>query len=141
MGFLRLGSVAQLTVTIRPPGRPSYTISLDRLTETVTAARSLKLMARLSNILKRGTDAIAGLETAVEKDVDKLIARTNEVHDKREKVFLRKHMNLDAHVTDLVEFDRELDAFHNGGGPLDDGADTSDSSKSEPPKAWEPPKA
>lgn len=100
-------------------------------------------MARLSSILKRGTDAVAGVEIAVEKDIHKLIARTLEVHEKREKVFLRKHMNLDGHVTDLAEFDKELDAFDNGGGPLDDGANGEPASEVEPEagrKAWQPPK-
>jgi hypothetical protein len=93
-------------------------------------------MARLSDKLKRAGDAIAGFEAAVERDVDKLIARTNEVHDKREKVFLKKHMALDAHMTDLHEFERELDAFDNGAPPLDDGADTSQDGER---KAWQPP--
>lgn len=100
-------------------------------------------MGRLADKLKRGTDAIVDLETAVERDVDKLIKRTNEVHEKREKVFLRKHMNLDGHVTDLAEFDKELDAFDNGGGPLDDGANGEPASEVEPEagrKAWQPPK-
>lgn len=98
-------------------------------------------MARLSDKLKQGADAIAGFELAVEKDVDKLIERTNEVHKKRERVFLNKHTKLDEHVTDLAEFDKELDAFDNGAPPLDDGAtagETTDDAGER--KAWQPPK-
>lgn len=68
-------------------------------------------MGRLSDTLKKAVDAKAGLETAVEQDVAKYIDRVGQVHKRREDVFLKKHGELDLDVTDLVEFDRELDAF------------------------------
>ena len=68
-------------------------------------------MGRLADKLARASDAVAGVEIAVERDVDALINRTEEVHKKRETVFLRKHMGLDAMVTDLAGFDAELDNF------------------------------
>ncbi len=77
-------------------------------------------MGRLADKLAKASDAIAGVEIAVEKDVDALIERTKEVHKKREAVFLKKHMALDGQVTDLAEFEKDLDAFgkndHSGAG-------------------------
>lgn len=68
-------------------------------------------MGRLSKILARATDAQAGLETAVEKDVEKYVQRVQEVHLIRERTFLEKHSGLDGHVTDLAEFKDDLEEF------------------------------
>lgn len=78
-------------------------------------------MGRLSDKLARASDAIAGLETATERDVDRLIDRTKELHAKREDVMLRKTLALDEHMSDLVEFGKDLDTFdgkneHSGAG-------------------------
>jgi hypothetical protein len=68
-------------------------------------------MGRLSDILAKASDAQAGLETAVEADVSKYVERVEQIHKKREAVFLKKHVGLDGAVTDLSQFDEELDAF------------------------------
>lgn len=68
-------------------------------------------MGRLADKLNRATDAIAGVELAVERDIDALIERTRTVHKTREDVFLRKQMQLDQHMTDLGEFSRDLEDF------------------------------
>jgi hypothetical protein len=68
-------------------------------------------MGRLADKLAKASDAIAGVESAVEKDVEKLIERTEEIHKKRETVFLKKQMHLDQHVTDLAEFEKDLEDF------------------------------
>jgi hypothetical protein len=77
-------------------------------------------MGRLADQLSRATTAIESVEFAVGQDVKTLIARTEEVHKKRQAVFLKKHAGLDAHVTDLAEFDSDLDDFgkndHSGAG-------------------------
>jgi hypothetical protein len=99
-----------LKVVLRPPGREPYVVTLDRLTAHIRAARVLR-MGRLADKLARASNAIASVETAVERDVDKIIARTDEVHAKRERVFLTKHMALDAAVTDLAEFEKDLEDF------------------------------
>ena len=106
-------------VVVRPPGGEPYVLSLERLTEHVRAARVLR-MGRLADKLAKASDAIAGVETAVEKDVDNIIKRTEEIHKKRENVFLKKQMHLDTQVTDLAEFERDLEDFgkndHSGAG-------------------------
>lgn len=101
---------AGLSIVIRPPGSAPYTLTLDQLCAHVRAARTLK-MGRLADKLAKASDAIAGLETAVERDVDKLIERTEEVHKRRENAFMRKHAALDGHVSDLTEFEKDLEAF------------------------------
>ena len=68
-------------------------------------------MGRLSDTLKKAADAKAGLETAVEADVAKYVDRVQSIHKRREDVFLKKHGELDLDVTDLAEFEKELDAF------------------------------
>lgn len=95
---------------LRPPDRAPYTATLDRLTALVRAARVLR-MGRLADKLAKASDAIAGVEIAVEKDVDALIERTKLVHAKREAVFLQKQTSLDQHMTDLAEFSKDLEEF------------------------------
>jgi hypothetical protein len=77
-------------------------------------------MGRLSDILAKASNAQAGLETAVEADVNKYVDRVEQIHKKREDVFLKKHSELDGTVTDLAQFETELDAFgkndHSGAG-------------------------
>lgn len=100
-----------LYVVVRPPGGSPYTLTLDRLTAQVRAARTLRTMGRLAEKLARASNAVAGVELAVERDVDALVERTQAVHKKREAAFLAQHQNLDAQMTDLAEFERELDDF------------------------------
>ena len=98
---------------------PSFIAALDGLTARVRAFRVFK-MGRLSDILAKASNAQAGLETAVEADVNKYVDRVQEIHKKREAVFLKKHTELDGTVTDLAQFETELDAFgkndHSGDG-------------------------
>lgn len=68
-------------------------------------------MARLADKLAKANDAVAGIEHAVDRDVDALIERTKAVHAKREAVFLKKHAGLDQHITDLATFETDLDDF------------------------------
>lgn len=107
-------------VIIRPPGRRPYAIALDRLTAQVRAARVLR-MGKLAAILAKASDARAGLETALENDVAGYIDRVNGAHKRREGVFLKKHAELDADVSDLAEFEKDLSEFdgkndHSGAG-------------------------
>lgn len=77
-------------------------------------------MGRLSSILAKASNAQAGLETAVEADVNKYVDRVEQIHKKREAVFHKKHSELDGTATDLAQFETELDAFgkndHSGDG-------------------------
>jgi hypothetical protein len=98
-------------VTIRPPGGEPYGMTLDRLTAHVRAARKLKTMGRLADTLKKASDAKAGLETAVEADVTGYIDRVAQVHKRRQTVFMAKHGELDLDVTDLAEFEADLEDF------------------------------
>jgi hypothetical protein len=68
-------------------------------------------MGRLSDILAKASNAQAGLETAVETDVNKYVERVEQIHKKREDVFHKKHAELDGTVTDLAQFETELDDF------------------------------
>lgn len=68
-------------------------------------------MGRLADKLAKASDAVAGVEIAVERDVETLIERTREVHKKREAAFMKKHVGLDGLVTDLAGFDTDLDDF------------------------------
>lgn len=83
-------------------------------------------MGRLASILARAADASASLEMAVDQDVSKYIDRVQQVHKRREDVFLRKHSELDAAVTDLAEFEHELEDFgkndHSGAGGSSSGS-------------------
>lgn len=82
-------------------------------------------MGRLADKLAKATDAIADVETATERDVDRLIARTKELHAKREDVMLRKTMHLDEHMSDLAEFGKDLDAFDGKNEPSGAGGSSS----------------
>lgn len=95
---------------LRPPGRVPYSLTLDQLTAHVRAARVLR-MGRLADKLTRAANAVTDLETATERDVDKIIERTQELQTKRENVMLRKQMQLDEHMSDLVEFGKDLETF------------------------------
>lgn len=68
-------------------------------------------MGRLADTLKLAINAKAGLETAIEQDVTKYVDRVNQVHKRREDVFLKKHGELDLDVTDLAEFESDLEDF------------------------------
>lgn len=68
-------------------------------------------MGRLADTLTKASNAVDGLERAVERHVEKLIERTDEIHKRTEIVFQRKHENLDGHVSDLAEFERDLETF------------------------------
>lgn len=68
-------------------------------------------MGRLSDKLKKATAAMDGVETAVDRDVDKFIERVDAFHKRREQVFMKKNEALDAHVSDLAQFERDLEEF------------------------------
>lgn len=106
----KMPSEPALRVVLRPLGCAPYTLTLDRLTAHVRASRMLR-MGRLAAALERATNAITDVETATERDVDRLVERTKELHAKRENVMLRKQMQLDAQMTDLAEFERDLETF------------------------------
>lgn len=109
-----------LLVLIRPPGRKPYALTLRQLTARVRAARVLR-MGRLADKLARANDAIQG----VERDVDKLIARTEVVHRRREDAFMKKHAELDRHMGDIAEFEKDLSEF-DGKNDLSDGGSRSE---------------
>lgn len=68
-------------------------------------------MGRLSDTLKIATDAKAGLETAVEQNVAKYVERVQLIHRRQEDVFLEKHGELDLNVSELVEFQNDIEEF------------------------------
>lgn len=68
-------------------------------------------MGRLADTLKRASDAKANLEVAVEADVKKYIERVDHIHERRAAVFHAKHSELDADVSDLAEFETDLEDF------------------------------
>jgi hypothetical protein len=68
-------------------------------------------MGRLAKTLAKAADARARLELAVEDDVGRYVKRVDEVHKRRETVFMVKHGELDAVVSDLAEFEQDLEDF------------------------------
>jgi hypothetical protein len=109
---------------LRAPGRaPRYRATLDALTEHTRTARECKTMGRLADKFKRANDAIAGFEVAAERDIDAVIERVSELHQKREQVKLQKHLVLDQHMGDLAEFARDLDEELRGNGAPPDGSE------------------
>jgi len=68
-------------------------------------------MGRLADTLKKATDAKLGLETAVDADVAGYVERVEQVHKRRQQVFMKKHGELDLDVTDLAEFESDLEDF------------------------------
>lgn len=84
-------------------------------------------MGRLSDKLKRAQSAIDDLDDATERDVDRIIDRTKELHAKREDVMTRKQINLDERMTDLTEFGKDLDAFDGKNEPSGAGGSSSGS--------------
>lgn len=68
-------------------------------------------MGRLADKFAKASNAIAGVEVAAEKTVDKIIARTQEVYDKLAKVETQKLLHLDGHMNDVHEFERDIEDF------------------------------
>lgn len=101
---------SKMRVLLRPPGHEPYTMTLDRLTAHVRAARVLR-MGRLADKLAKASDALHGIEDAVDRDVDALIERTKLVHKRREDAFMKKHADLDRHMGDIAEFEKEIAEF------------------------------
>lgn len=100
-----------LLVTVQPPGFAPRTFTLEQLTERTRAYRTRRRMGRLANTLRKATEARDLLEHAVERDVANYVARVDEVHKRRDAVFIAKHGELDAVVTDLAEFEADLEEF------------------------------
>jgi hypothetical protein len=68
-------------------------------------------MGRLAETLKRASDAKANLEAAVDSDVRNYIERVDHIHERRAAVFHAKHSELDTDVSDLAEFETDLEDF------------------------------
>lgn len=79
-------------------------------------------MGRLADKLAKANDALQSIETAVERDVDKLIERTKVVHKRREDAFMKKHADLDRQMGDIAEFEKDLEAFDGKNDFSDDGS-------------------
>lgn len=95
-----------------PSSRPQpFLVALEGLTGRVRAYRTHRTMGRLAQSLARAADARARLEVAVDADVTRYVERVEQVHKKREDVFMKKHGELDLAVTDLAEFERDLEEF------------------------------
>lgn len=101
-----------------PPAAPNpgtlavdITTALEGLTERTRAYRTHRRMARLADTLRKAAAARDLLETAVEADVASYIERVNQVHKRREDVFMRKHGELDMAVADLADFEKDLEDF------------------------------
>lgn len=76
---------------------------------------------------------MADLETSTEKSVHDFVARVQKAHERKDAAFLKKHDIIDGHMTDIAEFEKDLEAFdgkndHSGGGET----------TSEPPASWQP---
>ena len=84
-------------------------------------------MGRLSKHLGRANNALDDLEMAVARNVDKLVERTQAVHKRQEEAFFRKHVELDGHMSDVAEFEKDIEEFDrknsSGAGESIDSAD------------------
>lgn len=68
-------------------------------------------MGRLSKHLGRANNALDDLEMAVVRNVDKLVERTQAVHKRQEEAFFAKHVDLDAQMSDIAEFEKDIEDF------------------------------
>lgn len=79
-------------------------------------------MGRLAGRIAQARDAVASVELAIDKDVSKIIDRANEVHARRENITHRHIAELDTHMADLSELEKDLEAFgKNDFGAANDG--------------------
>lgn len=68
-------------------------------------------MGRLSKHLNRASNAMDDLEMSVARNVDKLVERVQAVNVRQEDAFMRKHVELDGHVADVAEFEKDIEEF------------------------------
>lgn len=96
------------------PSEPASHITtafLEGLTARVRAYRIRRSMGRLSKLLEPARRAQDGLERAVGEDVRKYVERVEHIHKRRDDIFMAKHAELDAAVSDLANFEVELEDF------------------------------
>lgn len=89
-------------------------------------------MGRLADKLNKARNAMDDFHVATEKKVDDLIARVNKAGERRDAAFMRKHETIDRHMTDIAEFEKDLEDFDG----KNDQSDASEGSGS----SWTPPK-
>lgn len=68
-------------------------------------------MGRLADKLKRANDAMDRFHVDTERAVDALVDRVDMAGKRRDAAFMRKHEAFDGHMTDIAEFEKDLEAF------------------------------
>lgn len=96
---------------IRLPDEPDQALPLDFVTDRIRARREVLKMGRFAEKFKAAQIAIDALDDATESDLDKIHARTLELHKKREDVMTRKLVSLDERMGVLTEFGKDLEEF------------------------------
>lgn len=71
--------------------------------------------------MRRARNVVPNLRATIESDMDKIIARGEELHLKREQAMIVHHKALDADHDALDGFEHELDEFSNSVRPLNGG--------------------
>lgn len=106
-----------MQLLIRPPGRAPYTVTLDRLTALVRAARELRMGITRDDLKKKRLQAmgVVGAQMDASADMfDRVIAAGQKVATARTAAETAQMGAIDAQVADLNEMAEEMAEFTNG---------------------------
>lgn len=106
-----------MQLLIRPPGRAPYTVTLDRLTALVRAAREIRMAISRDDLKKKRLQAmgVVGAQMAASADMfDRVIAAGEKVTVARTAAETAQMGAIDAQVADLNEMAEEMAEFTNG---------------------------
>jgi len=98
-------------VIVRPPNREPYALPLDRLTNHIRAARTLRTMGKLASHFARANAAMDRVEANTKAHVDKLVERTDGYLNRLDGHMQKRHEALDGQFSELAEFERDLEEF------------------------------
>lgn len=104
---------------IRPPGRAPYTVTLDRLTALVRAARELRMPITRDDLKKKRLQAMGVVGAQMDASAamfDRLIAAGDKVTTARTAAETAQMGAIDAQVADLNEMAEEFADMGNGTG-------------------------
>lgn len=103
-----------MQLLIRPPGRAPYTVTLDRLTALVRAARELRMGITRDDLKKKRLQAmgVVGAQMAASADMfDRVIAAGEKVATARTAAETAQMAAIDDQVADLNEMADEMAEF------------------------------
>lgn len=105
-----------MRITVRPPGREPYAVTIDQLTALVRAARNLRMSALTEKLKTAGAVSKTQREATMAM-ADRLIAKGEEVAKLRDATETAHMADMTTQMADLQELADELGKMGNGAPP------------------------